>query len=453
MFDSQHFISIIFFSDFLNEDNFGVFRIKLEFLKLFQLDKKAINYTGAKLSEIVLKAKKIENIENQYIAPPIYQNLILENQELWDFYLSEGFRNNKKAIIKIGNAEIKIGSGGAHSAEKKYFTEKALYFDVSGYYNLTMLNFDLMPRSLDEYGKNLYKDIYLKQLEYKKTDPSKRAPLKIILLSVFGAETAPYNKLYDPQKGTLVTITGQLFICDLLEKLKDLVIIIQTNTDGIIVEPKNWEQEDKIIHIVEEWEQRTGYTIKKDHIYNLWQRDVNNYMYKDNKGKIHCRGEALKQYEAGDRVFFEGKPNLDFKEPIIISHCIVDYLMNDIKPEDTVEKYKNNLRYFQYICKKKSYDYTKWEVKDNDNNVVLKDLQGINRVFAWKDENFKGMVYKFKENNGKISKAKISNLPDSVFIYDDEILSNETVEKLSKEIDYQYYINRAYERLGEFVNE
>lgn len=437
--------------NFFDKENFGNFRIKQEFIKLFHLDKEAINYTGAKLSEIVLRAKKTPGIEEQYIAPPIYENLELENEDLLNFYRTEGFRNGQKATIHIGNADIIIGSGGAHSAEKKCYFPKALYFDVSGYYNLTMLNYDLLPRSIDQYGRDLYREIYYKQLEYKKTDPAKRAPLKIILLSAFGAEMAPYNKLYDPQKGTLVTITGQLFICDLLEKLKDLVIIVQTNTDGIIIVPKNWEDEKKIIHIVELWEERTGYTIKKDHIFDLFQRDVNNYMYKDDKGRIHCRGEALKQYEAGERVFFEGKPNLDFKEPIIISHCIVEFLMNGISPEETVEKYKKNLRYFQYICKKKSFDYTQWEVTDLNGNCVKERLQGVNRVFAWNNKELSGMVYKYKQNKDKLSRSKISNLPDSVFVYDKEILSDNIVKKLSSEVDYKYYIYRSYERIEEFL--
>lgn len=440
--------------NFLDKENFGNFRIKVDFIKTFNLNHRALNYTGTKLSELVLKAKAIPGIEYQYIKPKIYDCLELKNKELIDYYTREGFRNNEKIIINIGNANIHIGSGGAHSAIKKYHTDKALYFDVSGYYNLTMLNFDLLPRTISEESKKLYEDIYHKQLIYKKTDPAKRAPLKIILLSVFGAEMSPYSNLYDPQKGSLVTITGQLFICDLLEKLEDKVKIIQTNTDGIIIEPLNWEEESNIIGIVEEWEKRTGFVIKKDHIYNLWQRDVNNYMYKDDKGNIHTRGEAVKEYEAGDRLFFEGKPNLDFKEPIIISKAIVEALINNKMPEEYIEENKNNLRYFQYICKKLSYDYTEYELLNmNTKEISTTKLQGVNRVFAYNNNKEIGMVYKHKNKNGKHSKAKVSNLPDNVFVYDDEILSQEAIKKISPMIDYQYYIDRTYERIGEFLPE
>ena len=57
--------------------------------------------------------------------------------------------------------------------------------------------------------------------------------------------------------------------------------------------------EKKIIGIVEEWEQRTGFVIKKEHKYNLWQRDVNCYFCVDEKGVIEYKGDALKNYDIG----------------------------------------------------------------------------------------------------------------------------------------------------------
>lgn len=439
----------------LDPDNFSNFRIKLDFLKTFQLPYKALNYTGTKLSELALNAVSIPGIEYQYIKPPIYKNLILKNKELWNFYTSEGFRKKglTRPVIKIGNAEITIGRGGVHSAIPRYHTKKALYFDVSGYYNLVMINYDLLPRTIGEEGKKQYIDIYHKQLEYKITDPKKREPLKIILLSVFGAEMNEYSQFYDPQRGSLVTITGQLFICDLLEKLEDKVIIVQSNTDGIIVEPINWNDEKEIIQIVEEWEKRTGFVIKKDYIYNLWQRDVNNYMYKDKKGEIHVLGEALKGYATSGKLFFEGKPSLDFKEPHIIAKSIVNYLMFDKWPEETINENKDRLIDFQYICKRKSYDYTEYELKDlKTGKIEYTKLQGVNRVFAYKDNNYIGMIYKHKERGGKKSKAKVSNLPPSVFVYDNEILSDKAIKEIQTKINYNYYIERSYERIFEFID-
>ena len=48
-------------------------------------------------------------------------------------------------------------------------------------------------------------------------------------------------------------------------------------------------------------------------------------------------------------------------------------------------------------------------------------------------------------------KAKISNLPDDIFIYNQEIMSDDIKAELSKKIDFDYYVRRSYERIKEFI--
>ena len=129
-----------------------------------------------------------------------------------------------------------MAKGGIHAAEEKCHYDWALYLDVSGYYNLVMINYDLLPRTLDEDGKKLYVHLYQTQLGLKTTNPRKRAPYKKICLTVYGAELNEYCNFYDPQKGRLVTITGEIFIVDLLEKLEGKITLIQSNT----VKKKFW---------------------------------------------------------------------------------------------------------------------------------------------------------------------------------------------------------------------
>lgn len=432
--------------NFFDKDNFGTFKVKWDIVKQYNLSYKHLNSTGTKLGELVFGVKRVEGIENEYVYPKIYDCLQLKNEDLLNFYKTEGFRKNQKLKTVVCGLEHTFGCGGAHSAIKKYYTPHALYFDVSGYYNLTMMNFNLLPRSMSDKAKELYKEMYYLQLKYKKTAPEKRPALKVILLSVFGAMMSEYSGFYDPQHGTLVTITGQLFITDLLEKLEGLIKVVQTNTDGIIIEPLNWDDEEKIMDIVRQWEKRTGYVIKKDHIYELYQRDVNNYIFKNPDGSYHVKGEALRQYITHNRIFYGGN-GFDYKEPNIVALGLTEYLMNKTKPEEIVEKYKTNLREFQYICKKKSYDYTTYEETDYMGNTKITKLQGINRVFAYNNKNVVGMIYKYK---GK-SKVKVSNLPPSVFVYDNEILSDESKNYLCKLIDYNYYVQRIYERINEFI--
>ena len=408
----------------------GTLSTRWDVIKEFKLNPIYLCATETKLAELVFGAKQIEGIENQKIKPHLYDTLILKNQQLKDFYLREGFRHKETEIIHVCGADIKIGAGGAHSAIKNYHSDKFLYFDVSGYYNLVMLNYDLLPRTMPTEAKELYRTLYFKQLEYKKTNPKKRASLKVVLLAVFGAMTNKYTAFYDPEKGTLVTVTGILFICDLLEKLEGYITVIQTNTDGIMVEPLDWNNYDKIIEIVEDWEKRTGFVIKKELRYNLWQRDVNNYFFVEPNGKVYTKGEAVRTYNCYNDIF--ERRTFDSKEPLIVAKCLVDYLLYNKSPEETVEENKNNFILFQYICKRNSFDYL------TCNN---ERLQHINRVFASNDyENVK-MIYKHKNNRIE----KYSNLPDNIFVFNDDL------SKLTnKYINYNYYVKRAYERISEF---
>lgn len=443
--------------DDLNQslDNFirmsDKFSLRLDILNEFNLPLKYLSVTGTKLAAIILKAHQIPGIEKQLIKPKLYDNLKLKNQDVIDFYLNEDFRTDKKIKIQLGGIEQSLGAGGIHGAIKKYHTDKALYFDVSGYYNLIMINYDLLPRTLPPESKELYIHMYFEQLRLKKINLTKRGVYKTILLSVFGGMNNQYTDFYDPQKALLVTITGQIFIIDLMEKLEGLAKVVQSNTDGIIVEPYDWADEDKVIKIVEEWEQRGGFTIKKVHIYDIWQRDVNCYFYKTEENEIHVVGEAVRLYEDWENLF--NGNYFDSKEPAIFAYVIINYFLYGKLPEETIEEYKNNLRMFQYICKQKTFDYTEYEETFEDGSIESTRLQGINRAFAYNSTTSVGMIYKCKiDKNGKFKRAKISSIPDNVFVFDDDIRTSENVIKIQQKIDYNYYIKRGYERLTEFVN-
>lgn len=436
--------------DNLCDDNIsGYLNCRLDIIREFNLPTECLTMTETQVAAKVLKAKKIPGIEYQLIKPHLYSNLQLKNKELIEFYLTEEFRQYKKHKIMLCGTEHIIGSGGIHAAIPKYHCKHAFYFDVSGYYNLTMLNYDLLPRTMNNESKEIYRELYYKQLEYKKTAPRKRWALKVVLLAVFGSMMNEYTDFYDPQKGLLVTITGQLFIADLLEKLEKYVKCIQSNTDGIILEPFDWNDKDKIISIVEEWEKRTGYVIKKDEIFDIHQRDVNCYMYKDINGNIHCKGEAVKDYTTSDSIF-ETKV-FESKEPPIFAHSIVEYFMNNKLPEETIEKYKYDLKKFQYLCKKRSFDWTEYQENFSDGTVKVTKLQGINRAFAYNSKDVIGMIYK-RRKEGKVIRTKLPNSPHNVFVYDNDINDENVKNELMNKIDYNYYVDRSYERINEFID-
>lgn len=432
----------------------GEFTLRLDIINEFKLPMTCLNVTGTQLAEEVLHAEKIDGIEKQVRKPEMWPTLRLKNQQLIDYYMNHDWEKKDESgkVIKktldltLCGTPHKIAAGGIHGAQKNYHADWAYYFDVSGYYNLIMIRLGLLPRSIPPEYRQFYEDMYHTQLKLKKTNPQKRPAYKTILLSVFGAMNNQYCKFYDPHQGDLVRLSGQLYIVDLLEKLEGKILVVQSNTDGVIAVPINNAKEEDIIKIIDEWQERTGFVLKLEKIYDIYQRDVNNYMYRDASGEIHVVGEAVTHYAKIDSPFWKNSYNS--KEPLIICTSIVEYFMNGVLPEDTIRKYSRTLRMFQQICRPLSFDYLEYESIDKSTGEVsTSKLQNVNRVFAYKNDDISGMVYK-RKFDGK--KAKVSNLPDSVFVYNKEILSDDAIDKLQDKIDWNYYIKRAYERISEF---
>ena len=440
------------------------FKLRLDIGLTFNIPiKQALELTEAQLAAKIFGVKKDPSLKYKPLEPILWDNLRLKNQRVIDFYLNKEYEYRNLNITVCGT-EHTLGKGGLHAAKLKSYYDKVLYYDVGGYYNSIMIQLDLFPRSMTQEAKNQYIDRFHQQLEMKK-DPNKknaRKAYKVILLSIFGAMNQEFSDFYDPYKFILVTLSGQLYLIDLLEKLEGLVDLVQSNTDGICLSPYNWEDEEKIDSIIKEWENRTGFNMEKEYLYHLWQRDVNCYVGIEENGDIHYKGNSLINYRVDDESY--GACRLfDATEPPIMAKGIVDYLLYDIYPEETVEKNKNDLRLFQYPCKKGTFDYITEDQYLFRNNLKGKQIselyhsrqvKPLNRVFARKIENVNGykiytILTKHKNDFGKHKKQKIANLPDSVFIYNEDITN--AYELLKDKIDWQYYVDRIYEKITEFL--
>lgn len=429
------------------------FTLRLDVMREFNLPMSCLSVTGTQLAEEVLHAKKIEGIEDWVQLPKMYPNLQVKHQEVLDFFLNRDYASGKTIDVMLCGVQHRIAAGGIHGAKRKYYCKEALYFDVSGYYNLIMINLDLLPRSIPDEYKRLYKHMYEQQLILKKTDPGKRGVYKTILLSVFGAMNNKWCRFYDPYRGDLVRLSGQMFLVDLLEKLEGKVEIVQSNTDGVIAEPLPGVPKDEIRAIIDEWQARTGFVLKIETISDIWQRDVNCYCYRDADGNIHTVGEAVTQYDKWQWMFW--KNAYASKEPVIISIALVNYLMNKVPVEETLEQFKyDNIRLFQFICRKVNYDWVEYEETNlATNETAVITVQAVNRAFPLKSDEVRGMLYKKKyDDDGSIKSSKIPNLPDNIFVYNEEILSQEAIDKLLPMIDFQYYVDRTHEKILTFID-
>lgn len=425
--------------------------LRLNLLSEFHIDKSYFTATEAKLATLALGAKQIPGLEDEYLPPIVYDTLQVKNKDVMNFYLSEGFRKGQNIKVMLCGVEHTMGAGGIHAAKKKYHQTNFLYLDVSGYYNLVMINYDLLPRTIPQKGKDLYKYMYEQQLlmKGKPEMTAKRIVYKTILLSVFGASMNEYTDFYDPQVGSLITIVGQMFIVDLLEKLDGKVDLIQSNTDGIMVKPLPGYTDEDILAIVKEWCNRTGFVIKPKKIDKIFQRDVNCYCYTQGDN-WEVKGDAF------TGAFSMSSPVLhkmyERKEPAVITMAVKQFFIDNKSPEQTVEEYKDKLTFFQLLCKKGSYEYCEYETTNLLTGEKTSTRIGdLNRAFAFKDENSTNVIKKYKHDGKTLKCSKLPNMPDNYFIYNDEITSNETIQNLQSKIDYDWYIDRIYKRIQEFL--
>ena len=364
--------------------------------------------------------------------------------------MEERYKKSEDLKVSISGVEVNVGgTGGSHGAHKKIMENKVKYIDVSGYYNLIAINYDLLPRNLSAEAKQKYIKMYHEQLAMKKTNPVKREQYKTVLLAVIGSMNMESSPFYDMEAYLMLTALGRLFIYDLLEKLEPLIRLVQVNTDGIVIVPKDWSREHEIDAIINEWVARTKFTVKNDILYRFWQRDGNCYCCADSKNNLIYKGEAFKNYDIGDKAY-ASMQIFNCKEPPIIAQGIIKFLMYDKLPREYVYENKKNLKLFQYACKKGNANYLTYDTFNIESfERTTEKLQGVDRAFAFKSNFISGMVYKHKESFGKKSISKYPSLPENVFIYNDSL--EDAYDIIGNKIDYEYYIKRIEEKIQEFM--
>ena len=114
--------------------------------------------------------------------------------------------------------------------------------------------------------------------------------------------------------------------------------LVQSNTDGILVRFDNPSDFDKYIQICDEWSKRTRLDLEHDKYVKVIQKDVNNYIIVDEKGKTKSKGAYVKKLN-----------KLDYDLPII-NKALVAKLISDTPIEETINNC-NELKEFQKIIK------------------------------------------------------------------------------------------------------
>ncbi|AZU97909.1 ribonuclease H-like domain protein [Vibrio phage LP.1] len=192
--------------------------------------------------------------------------------------------------VEYDGAKYKFGIGGLHSQEKAQViipNEDQLFgeFDVASMYPSIIIEQELYPNHLTKRFLKVYSDIKATRLAAKRNgDNVVNSTYKIVLNGSYGKFGSKYSFLYSPELLIQTTITGQLSLLMLIEKMTLAGgKVVSANTDGVNVLYSKSDYE--AIHSVQfDWELTTGYELEYTPYLATYSRDVNNYIAMKEKG-------------------------------------------------------------------------------------------------------------------------------------------------------------------------
>lgn len=243
----------------------------------------------------------------------------------------------------------------------------------------------------------------------------------------YGIEKDPTNKAYDPRNANLICVNGQLLLLDLIEKLEAVPSfeLIQSNTDGLIIKIHRRDF-DLVDDICYEWETRTDMKLGFDYVREIWQKDVNGYVFTDFEGGVERKGAYVKELSPMDN------------DLPIVNRAIVNYMLKGVSVEKTINGC-DDLVEFQKVCKLTS----KFDSVEHNKKVYTNKCY---RIFASCDPN-DGIVYKIKKRaDGSNQYFKFGNTAEHCFIENADI----TTAKVPHKLDKQWYIDLANKRLQQY---
>lgn len=239
-----------------------------------------------------------------------------------------------KGHIVINQTEYKFGLGGLHSKENMLIVKssenyKLCNVDVTSYYPSMILNYKFAPKGYEKVFLQIYNDLYQTRIKAKKEGKEIFSKAyKLILNSLFGKFGSKYSKVYAPDLLLQVTITGQLLLFMLIERLESRgIMVVSANTDGL----EYFCHKDKLELakcLVKEWELDTGMCMEFGSYKALYSRDVNNYLAVYDK-EIKCKGVFSK---AG----FKKNPTYE-----VVYEAVKQYLVNNIPLIKTLKSEKS----------------------------------------------------------------------------------------------------------------
>jgi len=414
-------LSKLFNVDLLNASDSKMANILLEeiYSKESNIDISTIRNLRTKRNQFMLKDCFANDI---YFQTNILKKLKIEIENI--LVRKENNYKYSKKTVEFAGCKYELGVGGLHSVDEPgYFVADDKYrivdLDFSSFYPSIMIKNKFKPEHLGDEFINILEKITKERLEAKHSnDNIKAAALKITINSIYGKLGSNTFWLEDPKAMISVTISGQMYLLMLIEKLiVNGIPTISANTDGIVCKIP-WELNDKLLCLAKEFETQTGFEIEFTD-YSLYVRsDVNNYFTKKLDGKTKEKGRYSKEIDI----------KKGYNAPII-KIAMYEYFMNNT---DVLETYKDSTDILDFCYSQKIGKDFQLEFHKNDDIEIL---QKNNRFFISTDG---GKLIKRRLSNDTTIGLNVSQLTSILNDY------NESKNINDYNIDYDYYISEAY---------
>ncbi|MDQ0317780.1 hypothetical protein [Amorphus orientalis] len=373
----------------------------------------------------------------------------------------------KAARISIGDSVYRMGIGGLHSSEERVShladaDHILVDRDVTSYYPYIIMNLDLAPQQMGLAFMGVYRGIVNKRLKAKKaagalkaeikaeekanpeglsrlselksrldTETATSDTLKIVINGSFGKFGSQFSVLFAPDLLIQTTVTGQLSLLMLIERLEgEGVPVVSANTDGIVIRcPKS--DVDLMNDIVREWEEDTGFGTEETPYSALYSANVNNYI------AVKPDGDGVKTKGYYAKAGIAKNP-----ENEICIDAVVKYITEGVPVSKTIRSCQDVRK---FLTVRTVNGGAVWNVRETEvprygkNGRVLKpgvafdtsDAEYLGKAIRWYySTSVEGCIH-YKTNSNRVPRTQgarpLMEIPD----------------RLPDDLDYNWYIREA----------
>ena len=388
----------------------------------------------------------------------------LQNCDKYDKKLWYKSQNLETVVAGIPHS---FGFGGLHGAADTpiHKTGQILHVDVNNYYPSMLIAWGLVTRAAtnDNYHLvyNTRKSMKAKQIAAAKSGNKSEAknwkkaqlPYKKMLNALSGGMKDETNPAYDPRNNNCMCINGQLMLLDLIEHLEAVpgFELIQSNTDGLIIWiPDTDEAFEMVDDICWEWEQRCSteqcsILLELDNISEIYQKDVNNYLWVGADGSVERIGAYVKELSATDN------------DLPILNKALVDYMVHKTPVEQTINQCDDLIMFQKIVKLSEKYDWVEHEyctpIITKTGKKVIKEVYEYPEKVKYSYKSYRVFASNSQDDGRLLKRKKVKpkgekfgNTPDHCFIFNDDV--NEV--KVPDKLDKSWYIDLAKKRLKQF---